>query len=302
MMYKSWTWLLAASFLFIFSSGGRAQESKRTNAEGISTRIAVANDRVLPYESVTLLLVLQNETNEPKKVVAAWRISIDIGEATAGDVIAWRNYQPHNEPLVRPPLPTAKTFAPNEAKKYFAHVDYEEPTGRHAFAQPGKYKLRARASYDGRFVSNEIEFVVSAPQGLDAKAYEFLQTSDVHRYFSEQGVNKYPRTRRNVRALESFIAAYDGSTYSSLARVGLALMWKQGVDGRTDLVKAKALLMQVAQKANDPVAAAAHYYLGLMLRAQGDTVRAKEAFQAGLRSKPDTYFGYLIEQVLKQTK
>jgi hypothetical protein len=302
MVYKGWSRLLVTSLLFVFSSGVRGQESRRANADGISTTIAVANDGVLPFESVDLMIALQNETSETKRVVAAWRSSIDIGEVKAGGVVQWRNYKQHNRPVVSPPRPSARTFAPGETKKFFVHLDYEEPAGAHAFARPGKYRLRAVVSYDRRFISNEFEFVVGEPRGPDARAYEFLQKSDVHRYFSEHGVSRYPRTRSNVRALERFIVAFDGSEYSSLARVGLALMWRQGVDGHTDLLKAKTLLTRVAQRANDPVAARASYYLGLMWREQGDAARAKEAFQAVLRSERDAYFVYLAEQALKNTK
>ena len=134
------------------------------------------------------------------------------------------------------------------------------------------------------------------PAGPDAKAYEFLKTSNLHRYFGEGGVAKYPRTRRHALALEQFIRSFDGSEYAALARVGLALMWMKGVDQKTDEAKAAELLTKAAQTAKEP--SRAYYHLGMLRLRQGDEARAKEAFQAASKVRPDGYYGFLAAQML----
>ena len=290
---------VAVVVLFLVGhSNAQTPNTKRPNSDGISVGIAVSNQHPLPFESIGVLVSLQNETNETKKVVASWRVALDIADVQG----QWRLYVPHFEPVAKPPAPSAKIFAPGETKAMFSHLDYEEPKGQHIFARPGRYKVKAAASYDARFLSDEIEITVEEPQGIDAKAYEFLQKSDLPRYFSEHTVYKYPRTGRNVRALERFIATFDGSEYSYHARLGLALMWMQGVDNRLDLFRAKELLMQVTQKAKDPLTSRANYYLGTILQKRGDNVRAREAFQAVLKGNPDPYFRLLAEQELAAVK
>lgn len=291
---------LAATLLLALSAGGQTPPAQQQQgAAGINTTLVASGRSILPFEPVGLVLTLRNETAERKRVMAAWRVSVGVGAVGANGVVKWGPYIAHNEPVTKPPARSPKNFEPNEAKVMFAHLDYMAPSGRHVFASPGRYRVKASAALDPGFISNEVEISVVEPQGRDAKAYEFLKKSDIHRYFSERTVAKYPRTSRNVRALESFIAEYDGSAYANLARLGLALMWMQGVNERIDLFKARESLTQVARKATGTVAARAHYYLGVTWKTQGHAARAREEFQAALGGDLDPYLRALAEQALK---
>lgn len=294
--------MLAAVLLIATSAGGQTPPARQQGAAGITTTLAASGRSILPFEPVGLLLTLRNETAENKRVVAAWRVSAGFAEAAAGGAVEWHPYIPHNEPITKPPARSPKDFAQNEAKSLFTQLDYAAPSGRHVFANPGRYRVKASAALDPGFLSNELDIVVVNPQGPDARACEFLKSSNVHRYFGENGVSKYPRTSREVLALEKFISEYDGSRYADLARIGLGLMWMKGVNQRVDIFKARTPLTQVAQKAAVPLAARAHYYLGLTWQAQGDAARARAEFEAALGGDPDPYFKALAEQALKSAR
>src|SRR5437870_11630744 len=109
--------------------------------QSIRTTLAASRQSILPYESLSVLLLLHNETAEEKRVVASWCSFLHIGETTPAGT-KWRGYRADNEPVTKPCIPTAKQFAPGETKKMLAHIDDESPSGEHIFARPGKYLLQ----------------------------------------------------------------------------------------------------------------------------------------------------------------
>src|SRR5213593_2938799 len=113
--------------LFAFLALSHAQK-QGTGSEGIRTTIVVSRQSVLPYESLSVALLLRNETTENKRVVASWCSFLHIGETTPAGT-KWRGYRADNEPVTKPCIPTAKQFAPGETKKMLAHIDYESPSG-----------------------------------------------------------------------------------------------------------------------------------------------------------------------------
>ena len=138
------------------------------------------------------------------------------------------------------------------------------------------------------------------PEGIDARAYEFLRTSDIHHFFGEYTIHKYKYDQKTVQDMEKFIADFDGSEYSHLARMGLAFMWLRGVEGKQDQARAIELLTQVADQAGGPLSSAAEYYLGTILERQKETVEANYHFQRVLTGTPPMYFKYLAQDALRQ--
>src|SRR5205823_232691 len=136
--------------LFVFLANSRSQK-QGTESKGIRTTMVVSRQSVLPYESLSVALLVRNETTEDKRVVASWRSFLSIGAVTAQGT-KWRNYLADNEPTALPPVPSSRDFAPGEVKKEPAHIDYEAPSGEHVFAHPGRYVLQGTASDDGRFL------------------------------------------------------------------------------------------------------------------------------------------------------
>lgn len=289
-------------FAFLANSRSRQQEA---GSKGIQTTIVASRQSVLPYEPLSVLLLLRNDTAEDKRVVASWRSFLAIGEVTP-DGIKWRDYLADNEPMPRPPLPSAKNLAPGKVEKQRAHIDYEAPSGEHVFANPGRYLLKGVASQGpasdgGRFMSDEIEITVRTPQGVDAKAYEFLRKSYLHHFFGEYTVHKYQYDHKTVDDMERFIADFDGSEYSNIARMGLAFMWLRGVEGRQDRARAVDLLTQVADRAGYPLSSAAEYHLGVILSdPQSKAAQADSHFRKVLSGTPSPYFRYLAEEAVRQ--
>jgi predicted negative regulator of RcsB-dependent stress response len=100
--------------------------------------------------------------------------------------------------------------------------------------------------------------------------------------------------------MEKFIADFDGSEYSHLARMGLAFVWLRGVEGKRDQARAIELLAQVANQAGDSLSSAAEYHLGTILERQKETVQANYHFQRVLGGTPPLYFKYLAEEALRE--
>ena len=63
---------------------------------------------------------------------------------------------------------------------------------------------------NGRFLSDETKITVRMPEGIDARAYEFSQTSGLHHFFGEYTIHKYKYDQKTVQDLEKFIADFDG--------------------------------------------------------------------------------------------
>jgi len=273
--------------------------------KGIRTTIVVSRQNILPYESLSVMVVLRNEAPGEQAVKASWCSFLNIGEITPNGK-KWRDYLAYDEPAAQPCVSTEKTLAPGESKMLRAHIDYEA-SGEHVFARPGDYLLRGGTT-DGSFVSDELKISVRTPTGVDAKAYAFLRNSNLHHFFGEYSINKYKYDQKTLDELEKFISDFDGSEYSYLARTGLAFMWLKGVEGKQDQAKAVELLTQVAERAGDPLASAAEYHLGRitysggrsMVERQQKIVEANYHFQRVLNGTPSLYFKYLAEQALHQ--
>ena len=295
MRMKSASAFVAAAIFSVFAAGN----------DGMTVTLAVSRQSVLPYEPLSLMLLLRNDATEQKRLTVAWCSHLTIGEAR-GAGIQWRGYQGDNEPLPKPCLATAKNLAPNESKKLLTHIDYEASSGQHVFAEPGKYFLKGGTT-DGRFVSDEVQIIVRRPEGVDAKAYQFLRTSDLHHFFGEYTIHKYQYDDKTVQELEKFITDFDGSEYSYLARMGLAFMCLRGVEGKQDQARAIELLTQVAERAGAPLSSAAEYHLGKieysggtsMLEREKKVVEGNFHFQRVLDGNPSPYFRYLAQDALR---
>lgn len=296
--------MLGSLLLFGFVPTSHAQKQGE-GSKAIRTTIIVSRQSVLPYESLSVQVLLTNQTTEAKRIVASWCSFLNIG-VMSPQGIKWRDYRRDNEPVALPCLSNAKTLGPDETKNLPAHIDYEAPSGDHVFARPGQYLLKGGTT-DGRFVSDEIQITVRPPEGVDARAYEFLLTSYLHHFFGEYTVLKYRYDAKTVQDMENFIADFDGSEYSYLARMGLAFMWLRGVEGKQDQARAIELLTQVANQASDPLSSAAEYHLGRiqfsggtsMLERQKKIIQANYHFQRVLSGSPSPYFRYLAEAALR---
>lgn len=286
-----------AVLLFAFLASGRSIKQE-TPADGITTTMVVSRQEVLPFEPVAVLLLLRNETAKSKRVIASWRSILSIGEETENG-IRWRGFRADNEPFAKPPAATAKDFSPGQVRGVRGHVDYEAPSGVHLFARPGRYLLKGVASANGQFGSEPIAIVVLNPEGANAPAYQYLKSSKIHQCFGEYTIPRYTCQSAAVRELEQFIADFDGSDYSHIARTGLAMMWLRGVEGKQDFARAQELLTEVSQRARAPLSYEAEYYLGVIATQQKETARARVQFQKVAQGQPTLYFKFLAEESLR---
>lgn len=299
----SWIIALLVVGLFILSHSGKVLWAEPSEANGIRCTISVSKQNILPYESIGVLIRLQNETGEPKRPVAAWTARLAIG-VIAPEGVTWRGYIPDREPLPSPPIASAILLGPGESKTWMAHLDYEYPGGRHVFARPGGYQIKGRLGYKvkgrqgGYFDCEAMAITVQQPQGIDAVAYEFLNKSDLPKFFSDHTVRKYPYDLRTIQSLEEIIVNFQGSRYSDLARLGVALMWMHVDGGRGDLARARALLTDLSKTAEPYMATQTYYYLGLVAKKLGEVDTPRQYYRIIVEGKSDPYFRYLAEQFL----
>src|SRR5438876_5247152 len=155
MISKRITAILGTFVMFALIANNQAQK-QGTGSEGIQTSVVVSRQSILPYESLSVMVLLRNETPEDKRVTASWCSVLSIGEITPTGINKWRSYRGDNEPVTIPCTPAPKNFAPGETKNVRAHIDYEAPSGEHVFAHPGRYVLQgATSDATGSFVSDK---------------------------------------------------------------------------------------------------------------------------------------------------
>src|SRR5882724_2165656 len=70
MMIKRISAISVVILLFTFLANSRSQKQEE-GSKGIRTTIVVSRQSVLPYESLSVALLLRNETTEDKRVVAS---------------------------------------------------------------------------------------------------------------------------------------------------------------------------------------------------------------------------------------
>jgi tetratricopeptide (TPR) repeat protein len=265
--------------------------------ENFKRGLEVSNQSPLPFESIGVLALVSNESGERVTEVRSWDTFMYWSDRTEPP-LGWTQYVPDHEPMVAPATPKPLTLNPGESRAWARHLDYQSGRG-HVLKSPGLNLLRAQI---GEVDSEPIQIRIKEPQGIDREAYEFLKGSNLHRCFSERTVRKYLNTftQDTARQLEEFSTRFAGSRYAQLARLGLALMWMEGVEGKKDLEQAVSLLQSVTSRANDDLAARAYYYLGRIAEEQGGMIDADHHYVQALSLKIDPYFRHQAEQARKE--
>jgi tetratricopeptide (TPR) repeat protein len=261
--------------------------------------------QVLPFESIEFVFTVRNETERVKKRVAgSWSPSVfypverdwfNDPQGIEADGIKWKGYKPDLEAFEQPPF-SIPSFAPGEVRTWVKVLEYEKQ--EHKLARPGRYVFKG-AIVRG-LESNKVEIIVKEPNEVDKAAYEYLQQQPLHYFFHEQTIAKYSYGQATVEAMERFITRFQASQYAEIAKLGLALMWKRGVEGKKDLEQARSLLQEVVKSSDEARAARAYYYLGQLAEEQGELMDAHQYYGYALSLKVDPYIEYVAKEA--QTK
>jgi hypothetical protein len=311
--------MLSYGLVVFFCVGGISLSTPTQEEKGENFRreVRVGNHTPLPFESIGVLVIVSNPSDQGLSEFGSWDPFLFSAQATSP--INWKQYTPEAEPMILPSLPSTLTLSPGESRVWVRHLDYESG-GEHVFKDPGAKLIRAAIGgfhvkptqlhltykelidrlksvrIGDEIYSEPVQIMVKSPEGPDRDAYEFLRSSNLHRYFSEHTVWKYRYTQETAQQLETFISRFHGSRYAHLARLGLALMWVQGIEGKKDSERAVSLLQQVARSADETLTAQAHYYLGKAAEEQGNLEDAQTYYSRALSLKRDPYFQHLAEQ------
>jgi hypothetical protein len=262
--------------------------------QGVIADLLVSDRTVLPFQSVGVVLVVRNEESRAITTRKAQWWPFLYLSGTSSEEAKWKQYVPMREPLGSPPPLAVLSLSPGGEKVWKLHLDYNAlQQDSHVFAIPGQQWIKGQVGY---LESSPIKVDIQRPQGVDAEAYSALTQSDLHKYLSWHTANKFPYDHTSVQKLEEFIARYNGSQYAKLAKFGLAAMWVQGVEGKTDLTRAASLLHEIATSSDETLAARAYFFLGQLTEQQGDRIDAEHYYDKALRFKIDPYFNYLAKE------
>lgn len=298
-----------------------AQEPK---AKNFMRELRVSNQTPLPFESIGVLVIVSNPSDRALSEFGSWDPLLFWAEQTISP-LSWKQYTPDAEPQILPSPPNTLTLGPGQSRIWVRHLDYQW-TATHVLKEPRPKLLRAAiggiyleptqihrpykelldklksVKIGDEIYSQSIQIMVKNPDGIDRDAYEFLKSSELHKYFSEHTISKYQYTRETIQQLEAFINRFQDSRYAYLARLGLALIWVQGINGKKDPQQAASLLQQVARSSDQVLAPQANYYLGKIAKSQGDIANAQRYYTRALSLNIDPYFKYLTEEAQVQVE
>jgi hypothetical protein len=248
--------------------------------------------QVLPFETLWAAVYVKNGSDRPQIVTEEW----DVFRFVLGENGERTLYYPSYIPFFAPMPLTPMVFNAGEVKTWVTYFDFDNQHDKHVFASPGIVRLAASL---GRIRCGSMTISVTQPQGQDASAYEFLKQTDLAHYFANDAPSRwYHYNYQKVAELEAFIRQFPQSRYKDYAELGLALMWKRGVEGKVDLAKATDLLTDLSKNGHDAMPARALYYLGDIAKQKGDPVLAQNFYQGAVEAKPDPYFRTLAEESL----
>jgi len=265
--------------------------SVSANQGGIVCTVEVVPAEILPFEPVQIVVTLANPNPEPQTVRAVWSL---IRYVRRNDE-EWTEYIPDQEPVRRPAQPQERVFGPNSVTRFLTQLDYAHP-GRHVFSEPGVYSVRVLI---GPFESAPAQVRVLAPDGINAVAHDTLRTSPVGKTFSAWTQRKYPPDTKAIESLLEFLERFAESRYAHLARLGLAVAWSNGVEGKVDLKTAKKLLREVSERAPEPLASRAVYHLAEIAERENQIVEARQLYQRVVATRANAYYQELAAQKLQ---
>ncbi|MFN0140546.1 MAG: tetratricopeptide repeat protein [Pyrinomonadaceae bacterium] len=259
--------------------------------------LTISETRILPFEAVSFLLELRNESSEIHKITGIPLTLIEYRKVGAGKInwIIYEKYSYGISTISDPPLqPTTMFFAPNSVYERGIHTIDIDETGRQVFSSPGKYAIRAT---DG-IVSKPISITVNKPIGADAAAYKFIRRHGLYRFLNEDGLTVFSFNRNAKRQFNRLIASYPHSRYAQLSRIAVSLMLIKGFVGKPDAAEAKRILRKVEMSGDGGLSARAKYYKGVACYRLGELEAAKKLFQEVGEQNANPYLKYLSKRIV----
>lgn len=284
--------LLVSSFIKV---GGATFES--VQPENPRIVLTISETSILPFEAVSFLLELRNESAELHKITGIPLTFIEYRKVGAGKInwIVYEKYSHGISTISDPPLqPTTMFFAPNSVYERGIHTIDIGETGRQVFSSPGKYAIRA--SYG--IVGKPVNITVNKPVGANAAAYEFIRRHGLYRFLNEDGLTVFSFNRNAKRRFDRLIARYPHSRYAQLSRIAVSLMLIKGFLGKPDVAEAKRILRKVEMSGDGGVSARAKYYKGVACYRLGELEAAKKLFQEVGEQNANPYLKYLSKRIV----
>ncbi len=264
--------------------------------ENVKTIVRLSDTKILPFESVSLLIETRNETSQFQEITAQWVILLYTGKVESKE-IKWKKYNFYEGGTILeddPPFSSKRVFNPDSVKiEGVFTIDLNE-TGQHIFAVPGKYAVSA--SYG---ITSDPEYIdVISPTGADANAYDYILKHRLYKFLSENNMTKIHYDRKTEKELAKFAKRFGSSKYAQLAKISIALMNLKGIEGKSDLPKAIEILDKLENDSKEPLRSRAEYYKGIAFYKSGEFEAAKKHFKNVFEKTSDPYLKYISEKAI----
>ena len=284
--------------LLLISCGKSDASTFRFNTnEKVHAIISVSNAEIFPFEPVSFVLELKNDTPEYKEITAQWVGGISIRKPGSGKD-DWMKYQKYrSDGIINSSVPfsSKRIFAPDSVTLEWLYVIDLDQNQKPVFDSSGQYAIEVFYGIAGE----PLNIKVLDLTGKDALAYKYISKNKLYKFFSEDGINSFSYSASDREKLEKVIKDYPDSKYANLSKISLGLMMIKGVDGKTDFKNAENILENAVQTSDKVLSLRADYYRAVALYKLNDNEGAKAVFQEIALQNEDKYFQYYSELIIK---
>jgi len=303
------------------------QDAKGQVPSALVAKLEVSSTRISPLEPVQVVLLVQNNSNQPVAVNASWEMAREIRK----DAGKWEIYYPAAVPIAGPSIPHIMRFLPGQVRRFETYFDFDSAGNRkHAFSEPGSVYIRVSL---GTIVSEAVNIEVQRPTGLDAQALEELNTTGLAKYFAIDMTNRYLLSKTSRALLEkssatgdgehltrihkdeeqhvaesqsaeaqlhAFLGKYPTTIYAKYAKLALGEIALEGTSGDPDMQKARTIFEEL-RKRND-LSDAATFELGVLEEREGNQQQAATHFQELGNSGKNPFYRAMANRRLQHSQ
>ena len=213
-----------------------AQDAPAPAQDKLTARVTLGQTTILPYEAVSAMASLGNETTHPIDKVGYSRyidgLFIDyLGVSIYSEQEPGEGWDTFDSFLLSgmppPPGPIPHhIFAPGDAYYNFVWLGANYVgRGRHPFSQVGQYRIRSGGNLD---IFLEESLRVIEPQGADAEALKDVEAQKLYLCFTPDSINgafnSLDEVARYEGLLKAFVLKHPRSRYADWARWGQMLI------------------------------------------------------------------------------
>jgi TPR repeat protein len=243
--------------------------------DGLTLRCEPNRGQILPFEPIRVRVVIENSSTDVVEFNDGG-VFLECRRLSEGPPASWTPYASHATGGL--PIRVSRRLGPGDTFSWIRVIGYNHRVYRngqwiseHAFAEPGRYEIRALLRRD--FVSSASMIEVVRPVSeQDRKAVELIRTSGIHRELTYYDGG--PLDPAVQRGLEELRGNHPKSRYADRATLVIAIMFWKGPRETRDPNKAAEILRTVADSKGSVCRLEALHHLGQLALQTGEDVEA----------------------------